>query len=225
MQALFDEHAGLGLSRQQDLAAQIGDWRWDFDGDAGTMTFSKPGFMGFGGKRISTACQVLGSESEVSATWLWSWANTQSALPEGVLRAANALKARGERDGIPELTMRSFNLDAWDGHQLSLIASGTSQCAGYYRGPYPNGSIWVLLTGPELVKPVDRPALRFSTVLPQLISSFEVHDHRLAAQGLARGLGLTFAGDAEATVGGADGELKVTFDEQRRLAGIEGNLR
>lgn len=225
MQEVFDEHAGIALSRQRDLAAKIGTWRWDYDGDAGTMTFTKPGWLGFGKQRIATRCAVLGSESESAGTWLWSWANTHLDLAPEVLEAAEALRARGQREGIAELTAPSLPLDAWDGHAIAMIASGTRDCAGYYRGPYDGGALFVLLTGPELVTPVERPLLRFAQVLPELIASAPVQDHRRAARGLARGLGLRCTEAGVWQVAGDGGAVAVHFDELGRLARVEGELR
>lgn len=229
MQGLFDEYAALALSRQRDLGAKIGDWSWDFDMDAGTMTFKKPGFLGFGGKVIVTQCQVLGSESATSETWLWSWANTQAGLPPSLLRAAEAMRARGEAEGIPELTERALPLAEWDGHSIAMIASGMRNCAGYYRGPYPGGALFVLLTGPELESPpgggADTALLRFSTVLPEAIGSLPIHDHRLAARGLARGLGLRLTEGPTWEVSSSEGKMTCSFDGEGRLTKLDGQLR
>lgn len=225
MQSLFDEHAGLALSRQNDLGARIGDWAWEFDADQGSMTFRKAGFFGFGGKQIRSACQVLGTEAHASQTWLWAWANTQSDLPESILRASAGLRTRGEREGVRELTERKLSLDAWDGHRIAMIASGLTRCAGYYRGPYEGGALFVLLTSPELESPVERPALRYSTVLPELVQGFVVRDHRLAARGLARGLGMRVEEQGEQlVVRGGDGRLTLSFDELGRMSGIDAKL-
>jgi hypothetical protein len=226
MQALFEEHVGLALSRQRDLTARIGDWRWDFAMDQGTMTFGKAGLFGFGGKQIVSECQVLGTESESQGTWLWSWANTQSGIPSPLLRAAEALRERGARDGVPELTERSIDLEEWDGHRIAMIASGLSgDCAGYYRGPYPGGALFVLLTGPTLVTPVDKPVLRFVSIGPELLAGFTITDHRRAARGLARGLGLRVEEGESWTVSGPDGAAKISFDAHGRITNIGAQVR
>lgn len=226
LQALFDEHAGIALSRQRDLGARIGDWSWQFDMDAGTMTFEKAGFLGFGKKRITSACQVLGSESESSATWLWSWANTQSGLPPALLRAAEKLRGIGERGSIRELTERSLPLERWDGHQLAMIAAGLTDAPGYYRGPYDGGALFVLLLEPTLRTEVPQPLVRFSTVLPELLGGFEVHDHRLAARGLARGLGLSVSpsgsGDEGLDVSDGASRVALAFDARGRMTELSG---
>ncbi len=225
MQELFDQTAGLALSRQRDLGERIGSHDWGFDMDAGTMTFTKRGFLGIGGEKIATACQVLGSESELSRTWLWAWANQQSGIPAALLTTCGSLRARGDAQQIEELTTPSLPLDAWDGHRLAMIASGlTADCAGYYRGPYPNGALFVLLTGRELIgKPV--PAmLRFTTIMPELVSA-GVHDHGRAAAAFARALGLT-ANEEPSRVVVSDGKstASIELDAQRRMTQLSSQL-
>ena len=227
MRELFEENVGLAMSRQRDLAEKIGSWDWGLEMGTGTMTFTKKGFLGFGTKRIVTSVQVLGSESEISQTWLWAWANTQSDIPAELLRACESLRARGQREGIAECTEPQLSLDPWDGHRIAMIASGlTPGCAGYYRGPYDGGAIFVLLTGPELVTPVEMPALRFSTLYPEILMQAEITDHRRAARGFARGLGLTVTEERADRWAVTDGRstLSLDFDEHGRFAGMQGAL-
>lgn len=219
MQRLFDTYAGLALSRQRDLATRLGTAAWSFDMGAGTMTFTA------GGRAIVTRCQILGTESAASQTWLWGWANAQSGIPAALLEAGQALRAHGEQHGVAELTTRSLPLAAWDGHALAMIASGMTACAGYYRGPYDGGALYVLLTGPELVTPVAQPLVRLATIMPELIAQHRVVDHRQALRGLAAGLGLTCLGEDELEVRGAgEGRLVCRFDAQGRLVAQSGVL-
>jgi hypothetical protein len=221
MQTLFDEHAGLALSKQRDLASRIQDLSWGFDMDAGTMTFTKRGFLTIGRKSLSSACQILGSESEQTSTWLWAWANHQSGIPPKLLRASESLRALGERFRIPELVTPEIPLGQWDGHRIAMLAAGSRDCAGYYRGPYPGGAIFVLLTDPALATPVDQPLLRFVTQLPELVAQFAVHDHRLAAQGLALGLGLRLdEQDTHLSVSDGRSSATVELDTNRRVSNI-----
>ena len=219
MQTLFDEHAGLALSRQRDLVTRLGTAAWNFDMGAGTMTFSTPAGA------VVTRCQILGTESASSQTWLWGWANSQSGIPPALLAAGEALRAHGARAGIAELTTRSVPLASWDGHALAMIASGMTACAGYYRGPYDGGALYVLLTGPELVTPVTQPLVRLATIMPELIAQHRVVDHRRALRGLAAGLGLTCAGDDAIVVSGrGEGRLECRFDDHGRLVAQSGLL-
>jgi Family of unknown function (DUF6882) len=223
IQALFDEHAALAFHRQTQLMDRIGDWAWDFDMDAGTMTFSSRGFLGFGKKRIETQCQVLGSESEASGTWLWGWGNEESGIPADLLRVADSLRELGEVEGIAEFTNPSLPLDAWDGHRIAMLASGKAEdCAGYFCGPYEGGALFVLLTGPDLAMPIEDPASRFVTLFPEAIMTFEIHDHALAARGLARDLGLEVSGSDEMTISDGRSTMRLTFDTEGRLASLEG---
>ncbi|NUU25981.1 MAG: hypothetical protein HOV68_31460, partial [Streptomycetaceae bacterium] len=48
---------------------------------------------------------VLGSYALEDQTWLWGWANQSPSWKDsGVTAAAEAIRAIGERDGIPEFT-------------------------------------------------------------------------------------------------------------------------
>ena len=221
MHALFDEHAGLALSKQRDLVKRIGDWDWGFDMGAGTMTFTKRGFLGIGRKSVSTSCQILGSESEEASTWLWAWANTESGIPSKLLRASESLRALGERFRIDELGTPELPLDKWDGHRIAMIAAGSRECAGYYRGPYPGGAIFVLLMDPALATPAEQPLLRFVTQLPELLTQFDVRNHVLAAQGLALGLGLR-VDEQDTRISVSDGRASATveLDAHRRVSSI-----
>ena len=225
LQELFDEHAGIALSRQRDLTELIGTHAWDFDMTAGTMTFTKGGFLGFGEERRVSAVQVLGSESEHGGTWLWAWANEASGIPGSMLTAAERLRALGEEHRIPELTEPQLPLDRWDGHQLCMVATGLLDTPGYYRGPYDGGAVLVLLTNEAFRTAVESPMVRYSTVLPELLGDFEVRDQRRAARGLAAGLSLQVSGDDDLTVSGPEGNLTLEFDEHARMTSMQGKLQ
>jgi hypothetical protein len=221
MQTLFDENAGLALSKQHDLVKSIGNWNWGFDMGAGTMTFTKRGFLGIGRKSVSTSCQILGSESEEASTWMWAWANRESGIPPRLLQASESLRALGQRFRIDELGTPEIPLDQWDGHRIAMIASGSRECAGYYRGPYRGGAIFVLLMDPALATPVEQPLLRFATQLPELVAQFDVRNHVLAAQGLALGLRLS-VDEQDTHISVSDGRASATveLDAQRRVSSI-----
>jgi hypothetical protein len=68
----FLEMATEYLRRQQDrLKAdfQLGSWeRYDYDQDAGTLTFSSDGRVG-----VVADIHIVGSTSKSGGTWLWAW--------------------------------------------------------------------------------------------------------------------------------------------------------
>jgi hypothetical protein len=59
-------HALMGLNDLCEREFKISSWpRWDYDFDAGTLTFSKDGVA-----RVVASIQVVGTTSESSGTWL-----------------------------------------------------------------------------------------------------------------------------------------------------------
>jgi len=92
---LFDRHAAASWDKQQALAALVGKHSWQLDSENGVITFNE---------RLKFPVQILGTESDVSNSWLWAWANKVSPLPATLLASANELRALGEREGIAELT-------------------------------------------------------------------------------------------------------------------------
>ena len=147
---LFEENVGLAASRQRDSR------REDWEPGLGLRDGHREDDLHQEGlpRARREARRHLGPgprlrERDVADLAL-AWANTQSGIPAPLLRACESLRARGDRDGIPELTAPQLPLDAWDGHLIAMIASAlTRECAGYYRGPYDGGAIFVLLTGPS----------------------------------------------------------------------------
>src|SRR5262249_23614882 len=67
---LVDRHIGLFVRKQMALSDFLGKHSYRFDLGKGTIDFGKgPGLFG---KRRVYPCQVLGTESETSGTWLWA---------------------------------------------------------------------------------------------------------------------------------------------------------
>lgn len=145
--------------------------RWDSDLGKGILTFGKLAFR----------VQVLGSESDLSGTWLWGWANTESNLPPALFTAANQLREYGEQHKMPELTTSYHERsNTVNGHTLSMIASMV--CAGnaYYRAPYDGGAVFMLIRDPHFPPQNYDPVKRITTYFPQVISAAGLRDHRLA---------------------------------------------
>ena len=85
---------------------------WLLDQDAGTITF---------GGTMVCAAQVLGTQSDASRTWLWSWANP--SVPATVQRDAELVRSFGERNGIDAFTDGEHRIDpSMSPEMLSLVA-------------------------------------------------------------------------------------------------------
>ncbi len=88
-------YASVSFDRQLLLADLIGDLPWAYDLQTGVLAF---------GYRFAWHADILGTESQESGTWLWSWANEGGNIPEQQQAASLKLKALGEEHGIAELT-------------------------------------------------------------------------------------------------------------------------
>jgi|SoiMethySBSTD1v2_1073268.scaffolds.fasta_scaffold04516_4 uncharacterized protein DUF6882 len=210
---LFDRHAAASWDKQQALAALVGKHSWQLDSENGVITFNE---------RLKFPVQILGTESDVSNSWLWAWANKVSPLPATLLASANELRALGEREGIAELTQAQISRDKVNGHYLSLLASGVCKADCYYRGPYDNGAVLVLITAPQVRQSMDNSPAHLASMFSQVISNFEL-DHRSALRSYLQFKGYAVNETPTGIAGKSSGgrALKATFDGAGRLAELE----
>src|SRR5436309_1927441 len=114
--ALFHDHVAASYDKQlifNDVLEKIGR-DYNLDAEKGLITF---------GGTESFAVQILGTESEISKTWLWIWGNeTEGVAPESQ-RAASELRAYGQSHGVPELAIAEFRTSPEaGGHAVAMIA-------------------------------------------------------------------------------------------------------
>ena len=103
---------------------------------------------------FQTPVQVLGTVSEYSHTWLWSWANSESNIPDGLLTAALQLQEKGRALELSELVEPEFDVDPFHkGHALAMAATGVLGAAAYYRGPYEGGAVFLLIPSLQMPEP------------------------------------------------------------------------
>jgi hypothetical protein len=213
---LLARHIGASFVRQFALADLIGNQAWSADLESGQVTF---------GRDLSFPIQLLGTESQGDNTWLWSWANADSQLPDRLLVAAQRLRAIGQEKDIPEFVDRGFPLERADGHALSLIASSLIGNCCYYRGPYEGGALFFLVNNvpPALFEPA--PAERVLTVLTKVISEYAL-EHRTMAENLLQSQGFAWqpGGDTLTAVRGGD-SIDLSFDALGRISKIGGTIQ
>lgn len=197
---LLSLSAGWTILCQNRLGEQIiADNSWALDPMKGVIRFGDREFR----------AGILGSESEIQNTWLWSWAHTESGLPE----SSTAVSKRMKRllPELPEFQTGKFMLDEiHNGHNLAMIACGVSKdkiC--YYRCPYNGGAALVTVSGlpEEIFAPADSTA--FLRQYIQIISGFYC-DHRLLAAGFLFRNGTKFT-ENENTLTADFGERKLRF--------------
>jgi hypothetical protein len=186
IQTLLSRHAASSFHKQAALAEWLGQHEWAVDLTTGQVDFGRGRIFSF---------HVLGTESNVSGTWKWGWANTESNISDSLLRAANTMRDLGRQNEIRALCEPDLDLDEADGHTLSVIAAGVCGSNGYYRGPYEGGALFFLI---ENLPPALPPnAAQAINTLAQVIGAFPV-DHGLAARSFLAEQGYTLAEDAGA---------------------------
>ena len=211
-EALYEQHVLTAYDHQMHLNEAV-HGSWDLDNELGQVTFSHDD------RRFVTPVQMLGTQSAVDGTWLWSWANERSDIPEAQLQAVKAIRDFGYAHGIIELTEPMITAE---GHRLAMVAVGLTKLSGYYRCPYDGGAAFVLLVHPDAWSSPKVPVVRIASVLKHLITQVELTHPIRSLLGWGR-----FYGLAEAATDGAlrlvadNGDaVEVQFDESRKIVGI-----
>jgi hypothetical protein len=130
----------MELQERHKAEYGMGDYeRWDLDQNAGEIIFSDGGVP-----KIITEIQVVGSLSNISNTWLWSWAN--SSILEPLKREMNLVRQFGEERGITKLVEAKWPADESDGWTMTSITAQLIRAKGAYRCPTGNGYLFVVFT-------------------------------------------------------------------------------
>ena len=133
-------HQLMRLNEECEKTYQLSLWpRWDYDLEAGTLTFSENGTP-----QIIASIQVIGTTSKSGGTWMWAWAN--ESLPDKVTRAVESVRAFGLAENLAELTKESLPDDEYIGWEMSGVAAGILHAKGAYRCPDDNGFVYVVYT-------------------------------------------------------------------------------
>jgi hypothetical protein len=215
LRALLEEHGVLAIERQLQLGDLIADSSWTYHMDSERLTFSN-------GR--SFHADILGTEA--NGTWLWSWANEASHIPDGALVAARRLREIGQREGIAELSDRELPLERGGCHRLALATAHLVGGGPYYRGPAGDATVCLLITDPAF------PGLA-EPFIPRIVNAwqmftaggFDVDPQRaFVAYVHARGF---FVERAERTLRAHHphaGSLTATLDDRGRIAKLESTL-
>lgn len=214
--ATFAEHAAATYDKQTYLGDLIGDLPWEFEMETGLLKF---------GDRYRWRTQIIGTHSERSGLWLWGWANESSGLPDELVLASRSLRALGLQYGIGQLCEVHLPTNRHDGHFWSVIAAGLCSSNAYYCGAYEGGAVFLLIHDPIYRQVIEQPLVRFASLLPKALSTFDITDHRLTVKGYARFLGLELeeVGDRLTVRDGAGRQMVAHFNEHRRLTDLAGD--
>ncbi|MFD5215508.1 DUF6882 domain-containing protein [Microbacterium sp. NPDC058345] len=229
--ALADRAALFTALRQDQLAAAtdaLGEHRWDADLAAGTFTFTAEADAA---RTLVAAPHLIASIAPGPRSLMWSW-----ALPQGDRTGVTErLRAYGEQHGITELTTGEVtfpadtgdDVDEWIAQLAHTVAGAAVEITGlspYYSAPAGGARAVLLLDAP--VDPLTVAAA--VAALPRILSGLSLRDPRASVWDLARLAGWTMEWTDEsfsgAVVTDATGSATFRFDEQARIAGIEGRL-
>lgn len=167
----------IGLARLQQLAfgrLVVKDREWSLDLDQGTISFGEDTYP----------AGLLGSESEITNTWLWAFANP-GGFSEAVLEDGNKFYARCMAQHIDDIKGPEVSInDLVNGHNIASLASAShKEKVCYYRCPYQDGAAYVLVKNlPDAVF-APAKAIDVAKALTDLISQMPLN-HTLLAKGI-----------------------------------------
>jgi hypothetical protein len=113
--------------------------KWDFDGDASTLTFSDPARPS-----IVADVRLVGSFSTKSNTFQWAWETFDEGAPEG--RPMGPLRVFGEVRGLVKLTTANWNAEEVDGWEMASLAGYLLGTEAIYRAPFDHVRWFMLLS-------------------------------------------------------------------------------
>jgi len=116
------------LGQQEMITKQygLGDYeRMDYEQDTGIMIFTVKG-----GRKVIMSFQVVGSISDRSNTWMWSWDNPY--LLENVTEGMFKVKEYGEKNGLEKLVNPRWPGNDDDGWEMTAIATWVLKAKGAF---------------------------------------------------------------------------------------------
>ncbi|SRR5665213_337062 len=118
-----------------------GSERYDYDVDAGIITFSNQGVAS-----VIAEIQIVGTTSERNGNWLWSWANDW--WPKSIATAAETVRQFGIEKDIEELaTEYLYDVSIVNlGWEMTAVTARIVGAMGAYRPPTDNGHIFFVYT-------------------------------------------------------------------------------
>ena len=138
-------HQAQALNATCEKEFHISLWpRWDYDLDAGTLTFSEGG-----APKVQATVLAAGTTSPVTKTWLWGWAN--DSLPSLVTAGLTPVRHFGEIQHWPALTDSISVADEFTGWAMASITATLLRAKGIYSCPDEDGCLYLIYTGLRLI--------------------------------------------------------------------------
>ncbi|MBS7253236.1 DUF6882 domain-containing protein [Flavobacterium branchiicola] len=211
----LEKFGALALEKQRNLYNETGGLSWNVDMDKEEISF---------GDHLTFPMQVLGSFSHSSETWLWIWENKAGGYAESVMKQALLLKKYGEEHNISLLSVGQFDAVNNDLHLIGMIATEMFNASGYYLGNYGQGTMVVTIKSDIIDKSESEELSRILTVFPELISTFEIVNHKNAFTNYLsqKGYELTVNGN-EIKAEKNDNVINAVFNENNLLIKLNGD--
>jgi len=122
----------------------LSSWaRYHYDQERAQIEFAdgdRPG--------LTADIRIIGSTSNLSNTWLWSWDNP--SILDGSKEAVHLLQRFGTQHGFERLREAKWPADEIDAWEMTSIACLLFQGAGVYRAPDDHGTTYLVLLNPTL---------------------------------------------------------------------------
>jgi len=211
----LEKFGAIALEKQRNLFSVTGGLSWNVDMGKEEITF---------GDDLTFPMQVLGSFSHSSETWLWIWENKAGGYAESVMKQALLLKQYGEENNIDLLTVGKFDAVDNDLHLIGMIAVEMFNLSGYYLGNYGQGTMVVTIKSYVIDNSESEELSRILTVFPELISTFEIQNHKNTFTNYLsqKGYKLTVNGN-EIKAEKNENIINAVFNENNLLVQLNGN--
>jgi hypothetical protein len=118
--------------------------RWSFDEDFGVFHFESDD-----GRALYFKYSLVGSFSEKTSTWKWSWDNEHLKASER--RRVDEVKTFGEQNDFTSLTTGLIGADEYTGWEMTSICAKILSAIGVYRFTQEHLTFYVIFTN-ELTK-------------------------------------------------------------------------
>lgn len=218
VERLLEDHGLRALDRQLHLQDLLGEADWLLDQDAGTITFG-------GGE--PWPAQVLGTESDADASWLWAWANP--SVPAALTSDARAVMAYGASNGIDQFGEAKVKTGGiLSGETFAMIAAGLLDADGYYRGPFDGGAVFVILRLPaDVPRQVHGDGLRAVRTLSYAPLALPIGLTRGSLERYLAWIGLTVDPSGQSLVArdAAGQSVTIEFDRHGRMGRLSSTIQ
>lgn len=212
---LMEKYGCTAFEKQLHFADIVGKMDWNVDIGKGVISFDN---------KLVFPIQLLGTFSHSLDTWMWSWANTDSEIPKGLLTYANKLKQCGIDNKIDFLTEPQFEIERDDMHYIGLVALGLGDATGCYLGSYGEGTICLTVKSRDIEEKFADDHVSIFTVYPRLISQYEVNHKQTLVNYLNQKKYKVEIKEDELTGIRGENSVKATFDHAGRLAHLNNRL-